>query len=106
MPEPTFEEIDQKAKSLCAKEGIIWGAEDGSTLNWYRHRAREILVDHPRFVQIVITKNTEGPTYHVTWQDEHEVVRSGDFWGIGGLVIESAVRMEVPDRARSLGVVG
>ena len=54
-----------------------------------------------RFVQIVITKNAEGPTYHVTWQDEHQVVKSGDYWGIGGLVVETAHMMDVPDSKRS-----
>lgn len=54
-----------------------------------------------RFVQIVITRNQDG-TFHVTWQDEHQVVKSGDYWGIGGIVTESAGKMEVPSQERCL----
>lgn len=52
-----------------------------------------------RFVQIVITRNQDG-TFHVTWQDEHQVVKSGDYWGIGGGVMETLGKMEMPSQER------
>ena len=55
-----------------------------------------------RFCQITITKNIDPtlPTFHVIWVDEHQVVESGDYWGIGGVIVESAQRMEPPSAER------
>lgn len=57
-----------------------------------------------RFVQIRITRNIDSdlPSFHVTWQDEHQVVKSGDYWGIGGVVTETAHLMDVPSQERAL----
>ena len=54
-----------------------------------------------RFVQIVITKLEDG-RYHITWQDEHTVVRSMDMAHVAAAfeVFNTIVKLEVPDPKR------
>ena len=56
---------------------------------------------HNRFVQIVITKLDDG-RYHITWQDEHTVVRSMDTDPVEAAceLLSTIGQLEVPDPKR------
>ena len=100
QPMRSFEEVDHLAFSLSGVDGKIWAAMDEQERVHYRLMATDSM--RKRFVQIVITKLDDG-RYHITWQDEHTVVRSMDTDPIEASieVLETIGALEVPDPKRA-----